>query len=226
MWCIVSKSQRMNEVLFKELDEELLDGPLAGWPLPLAKFSTFKVKSGYLGVWAYAIISGTVRALVALESSLGALFRTKGMRYPFAVCEWYSCQLAPPGVEHWYNQEINGGSQGKLQSGSYAKRDIGRKHHRSPFSRNEIPNSKAQNRHQVRDLNKPSDTDDEVVAFKDAPAGLLILSAPKDPNFVATEQRKNTYFHYKNLGEGAVVYLLDTGFDPSHEEVEDIKIQD
>ncbi|KAK6508979.1 hypothetical protein TWF481_003745 [Arthrobotrys musiformis] len=231
LWCIVNKSQRTNDALFKELDKGFFNGALAGWLLPPAKFSAYKVKSEHLGVWAYAIISGAAGGPVALETSLRAFFKTKGIRYPFTVCEWYAYQLSPPGVEHWYDQEGNGSSQNKIQSRSYIGADRRSHELTRALIRNKRPDSRNEtskihgSRYNVRGLDEPSNKN-EVVVLKNAPTGLPMLSAPKDPGFVRAREAEDAYFHYKNPGKGVIIYVLDTGFERSHEEVEDIKIQD
>ncbi|KAK6535980.1 hypothetical protein TWF281_000228 [Arthrobotrys megalospora] len=57
---------------------------------------------------------------------------------------------------------------------------------------------------------------DEVIAFRDAAPGLPILSEPRDLSLAGDDKIYSTYFHYKNPGEGVIVYIFDLDCDIDH----------
>ncbi|KAK6516266.1 hypothetical protein TWF506_006175 [Arthrobotrys conoides] len=68
--------------------------------------------------------------------------------------------------------------------------------------------------------------DDKVLALVDAWEGLPTLSAPKDEALLEDKRLHKTYFHYKNPGEGVVVYVYDIGFNLDNEEFRDLQLQE
>ncbi|RVD81152.1 uncharacterized protein DFL_009027 [Arthrobotrys flagrans] len=67
--------------------------------------------------------------------------------------------------------------------------------------------------------------DDEVVAVENAWEGLPTLSAPRNIEWMLDEKLSKTYFHYKDPGEGVVVYVVDSECDLGHYELLDIKFE-
>ncbi|KAK6362767.1 hypothetical protein TWF730_000222 [Orbilia blumenaviensis] len=70
------------------------------------------------------------------------------------------------------------------------------------------------------------DDHDEVVAQRNAPTGLSILSAPRPQDSGNYQRLDDVYFHYKNPGAGVVVYVLELGLNILHTEFEEVVFED
>ncbi|KAK6508980.1 hypothetical protein TWF481_003746 [Arthrobotrys musiformis] len=69
------------------------------------------------------------------------------------------------------------------------------------------------------------DDDNEVIARENAWEGLPTLSAPRNMEWMKDEMLSKTYFHYKNSGEGVVVYVIDADFDKRHYDLQYTKFE-
>ncbi|KAF3317517.1 hypothetical protein TWF173_011165 [Orbilia oligospora] len=66
--------------------------------------------------------------------------------------------------------------------------------------------------------------DDKVVTLESAWDGLPTLSAPKDTSLLKSEKISGIHFHYKNPGEGVVVYVVDGYGDLNHDEFRNLRL--
>ncbi|EPS35749.1 hypothetical protein H072_10770 [Dactylellina haptotyla CBS 200.50] len=67
---------------------------------------------------------------------------------------------------------------------------------------------------------------DGLQVLRNAPPEYGLLSRPKKYDSQLSNRLKRSYYHYQNSGEGVVVYLVDSGCDPSHPEFESTRFQD
>ncbi|KAK6338257.1 hypothetical protein TWF730_002325 [Orbilia blumenaviensis] len=202
--CWVKPRFRHRVKIFERLDKELETGELSGLLLPPRIYSTHKVRSKHLGVWAYAMTLPmnpseqsyrhitTLRMQIALKR-----FFLKGMRWmvswgnPFDFC--INSLVAGRGeAENWYNQPLED------KWIRWPEPNWWTEHWEEP-----IPGT-------------------SLSVTRYALGDLPLLSWPKDVYFESYDRRKDereievSYLHDINPGRGTIVYILDNEFNFNH----------
>ncbi|KAF3259858.1 hypothetical protein TWF128_003849 [Orbilia oligospora] len=230
MICVVKPEFRQRHDVFERLDEVFMTGDLARLILlPPREKAIYKVQSDNLGVLLYTatvplnyeyfhtlhyldIIDETAKILglnvvnnhvLEIVKEMKMFFEgtydvsDKSQKYPFSFCS---------ASEPVFPNDIDEESQKHWSHPSLPKRDL---------SFWKIPEEE-----------EVPETD--IAVTRNAMAELPYLSWPfsRDIRGKLSRQMKESYYHYKEPGKGVVVYLLDTGVDPSHPDLQNAKFSD
>ncbi|EGX50816.1 hypothetical protein AOL_s00054g902 [Orbilia oligospora ATCC 24927] len=205
--CIVQKAFRNNnDGLFEDLDKGFLQGNLGDWLSPPRKFSLMRLESEQLGIWAYGFKlrmaefnqKSNTELLEDLKDDLDGYLESKDHEWPFDDCV-VDLQID---VTEEKTQRNFGAPDVDENTKRLRRVRRGQKKRKSLTKRE----------------------DDEVVTLESAWDGLPTLSAPKDTSLLKSEKISGTYFHYKNPGEGVVVYVVDGYGDLNNDEFRNLKL--
>ncbi|EPS38737.1 hypothetical protein H072_7535 [Dactylellina haptotyla CBS 200.50] len=230
--CILKKEFRERDDVLNFLEDSLThEDPwhLKDWLLPPKRYTWSSIRSDYLGTWGYSMTLGTKNIPNFWEYLENEGLPAKD--YPFSVCAPYQSDRSGLEPENWGDRWYDNGNE------IHSKPKIVRKPVKDstveikPISRpvptwSRIrPPTNTQPAQAFAASDAPSSPEATIRFRRPAPPEVAMLSWPRQREYLENRVIKSTYYSHKGQGEGVVVYVLDTGFNPSHDEFQDIILQ-
>ncbi|KAF3916971.1 hypothetical protein AA313_de0207981 [Arthrobotrys entomopaga] len=176
------------------------------------KYSVYRLESKTLGVYAYYLNLGVYRRALGVRDDIEQYSKKNSVTNVFSSCLGFTPQSLH-GLE-----EINGKRWYDFPPDSFPDY----KEFERPIPQGLLTASTPRHRQNLQ----LGQSKNQIEVIRPALSELSVLSWPKQ-NDLVKEPVTSSYYRYQNaLGRSTVVYIIDSAFDLTHPELENINLQD